>query len=303
MNFKKFLTTAAVITMTATGAYVAGPAPYAAAATVSSGYIQQANQDDRFASDLIGASIYDSDQPNAQSVGDINDLLVAPDGTVDAVVIGVGGFLGVGEKDVAVPFDAISWKTDANGKPWPVLVATKEDLNNAPAFRRDNQTAMSQALKDANQQPVPKDQTMNDQAAGNQPAKQGHMNEQAAGKTAMTPPKGQVQAYDASLVSADDLINTTVYDANGDDIGKVGDVLMTDKGKIDAVVLDIGGFLGIGAKPVAIAFKDLRIAQDQNKNLIIQTAFTRDQLNAAPEYSKDKYTQNRDQVLVKSNNS
>ena len=42
---------------------------------------------------------------NAQSIGDINDLVVAEDGSIEAVVIGVGGFLGMGEKSVAVPFD------------------------------------------------------------------------------------------------------------------------------------------------------------------------------------------------------
>jgi len=67
-------------------------------------------------------------------------------------------------------------------------------------------------------------------------------------------------------------------------------VLVTDNGKIDAVVLGVGGFLGIGDKPVAVAFKDLRIAMDQDKKLILRTAFTRDRLDAAPQYDKDTYT-------------
>jgi len=153
MNFHKFLTTGAIVAMTATGAYGASPATHVTAATMSSGFMQQLNKGDHFALDLIGSPVYSSDPQNARIVGDINDLVVAPDGTVDAVVISVGGFLDVGEKDVAVAFDSISWKTDASGMLQPVLAVTEEQLKAAPAFNRDNQAAM------------------NDQAAGNQPAK------------------------------------------------------------------------------------------------------------------------------------
>jgi len=167
MIFKKFLTTTAVVAMTASGAYVAAPATHAAAATMSSGFMQHLNKGDHFALDLIGAPVYSSDTQNTNVVGDINDLVVASDGTVDAVVIGVGGFLGVGEKDVAVPFDSISWKTDPNGMLQLVLAATEEQLKAAPAFNRDNQTAMNQSGTNGNQKPAPKNQAMKDQAAGN----------------------------------------------------------------------------------------------------------------------------------------
>jgi Uncharacterized conserved protein len=50
-------------------------------------------------SDLQGKAVYD---PNGESIGEINDVLVSQDGSVNAVIIGVGGFLGIGEKDVAV---------------------------------------------------------------------------------------------------------------------------------------------------------------------------------------------------------
>lgn len=175
MIFKKFLTTAAVVAMTATGAYVAAPAPDVAAATMSAGFIQQLNKGDHFALDMIGAPVYSSDTQKASIVGDINDLVVAPDGKVDAVVISVGGFLDIGEKDVAVPFDSISWKTDPNGMLQPVLAATEEQLKAAPAFNRDNQTAMNQGGTNGNQK-APKNQAMKDQAAGNQPMKQGQAN-------------------------------------------------------------------------------------------------------------------------------
>ena len=52
----------------------------------------------------------------SEDVGDINDLLFDKSGQVSTVVIGVGGFLGIGEKNVAIAFGSLSITADANGK-------------------------------------------------------------------------------------------------------------------------------------------------------------------------------------------
>src|SRR5437899_9503399 len=51
-----------------------------------------------------------------EHVGDINDLLFDKSGQISTVVIGVGGFLGIGEKNVAIAFGSLSITADANGK-------------------------------------------------------------------------------------------------------------------------------------------------------------------------------------------
>ncbi|WP_194164647.1 PRC-barrel domain-containing protein [Microvirga thermotolerans] len=66
----------------------------------------QANQ--MMASDLIGTKVIST---NNESIGDINDVIVDRNGQAVAAVIGVGGFLGIGEKDVAVPFNALEFAT------------------------------------------------------------------------------------------------------------------------------------------------------------------------------------------------
>ena len=58
---------------------------------------------------LVGVAVYDSDN---KDVGKIADLLIDHDGKVQAVVIGIGGFLGIGSKDVAVPYSAMHWQTE-----------------------------------------------------------------------------------------------------------------------------------------------------------------------------------------------
>ena len=57
------------------------------------------------------------------------------DGGAEALVIGVGGFLGIGEKDVAINFDRVSW-SDRDGQRIIVVSATKEELQAAPQFER-----------------------------------------------------------------------------------------------------------------------------------------------------------------------
>jgi len=91
----------------------------------------QATEED-LASNWIGQSLYNGSDEN---LGDINDILLDKDGRVRAVIVGVGGFLGIGEKDVAVNFDAIEPRTDEDGDISLYLSATQEQLEAAPEFQ------------------------------------------------------------------------------------------------------------------------------------------------------------------------
>jgi sporulation protein YlmC with PRC-barrel domain len=69
-------------------------------------FMTQIQTNQMMASDLIGTRVVSS---NNESIGDINDVIVDRNGQVMAAVVGVGGFLGIGEKDVAVPFDSLEF--------------------------------------------------------------------------------------------------------------------------------------------------------------------------------------------------
>jgi PRC-barrel domain len=98
------------------------------------GQIVLQDKDSILASTLIGSTVY---SPANETVGDINDLIVGLDGKVQGVVIGVGGFLGLGEKDVAVKMDQITVQPeDANkSNVRLILNSTKADLEAAPEFK------------------------------------------------------------------------------------------------------------------------------------------------------------------------
>jgi sporulation protein YlmC with PRC-barrel domain len=69
-------------------------------------------------------------------IGDIKDVLVDRDGKVTALIIGAGGFLGMGEHDVAVPFDAVKG-TQKDGKWYLTMNSSKETLKAAPGLKYD----------------------------------------------------------------------------------------------------------------------------------------------------------------------
>jgi sporulation protein YlmC with PRC-barrel domain len=78
-------------------------------------------------------NVYDT-QDN--KIGEIKDMLLDREGRVQAVIVSVGGFLGMGEKDVAVAFDAVS-PAQRENKWWLTMNASKDQLRTAPGFRFD----------------------------------------------------------------------------------------------------------------------------------------------------------------------
>jgi hypothetical protein len=85
------------------------------------------------ASAIIGGNVY---SPSDESVGDVNDLVIKSTGEIEAVVVGVGGFIGIGEKNVAIALDRFTMEpTEDLGSTKLVLNATKEELQAAPAFK------------------------------------------------------------------------------------------------------------------------------------------------------------------------
>jgi hypothetical protein len=89
---------------------------------------------DRFATRIIGQPVYDGTATDANMLGNINDLVIDETGNVIAVTIGVGGFLGIGEKQVAVAYSALSREIAADNTERFVVATTVEELTAAPDF-------------------------------------------------------------------------------------------------------------------------------------------------------------------------
>ena len=116
------------------------------------GQIIMQSENTVLASVLKGASVYG---PDGSSIGSINDLIVGTDGKIVGVVIGVGGFLGVGERNVAVKWDKIQLHPVDSGTVRLFLSATKDDLKNAPPFKSKADQEQEKQVQQQRQAPSP----------------------------------------------------------------------------------------------------------------------------------------------------
>ncbi|SDB61508.1 PRC-barrel domain-containing protein [Desulfonatronum thiosulfatophilum] len=89
---------------------------------------------------------------------------------------------------------------------------------------------------------------------------------------------------DHTAVSVDELRNSYVYDSNHKQISGVKDVIVTSD-RVEKFILDVGGFLGIGAHTVAISPSEIEIHKNNLGDIRIYIPMTKEQLKDLPEYA------------------
>lgn len=272
--------------------------------------------DGALASLIIGENVYNGTGDDAQDIGKVNDIVLSQQGKAESLVIGVGGFLGLGQKNVAFDFDKAEW-TERDGDRWLVVEATKESLEALPDFDRsayDVPPADSADAADTAPAVTPAtDTAATDMPATETPATDTPPAADTAANDAATdtvPPAGtsatdttETAAIDKSTLTevqmtdmtAKDLDGTNVYGADDAKVGEIGDAVLTPDGQVDAVIIDVGGFLGMGSKPVAVGMDTFKVMADKDGNKYLYTEFTKEQLEAQPAYDKDTYEANREQ--------
>ncbi|MGO9487385.1 MAG: PRC-barrel domain-containing protein [Rhodomicrobium sp.] len=107
-------------------------------------FMDMQNDTEVLGTDFIGTPV---DSKDGQQIGKIANLVFDQNGRIELAVIGVGGFLGIGEKDLAVPFDAVKSEV-ADGKHVFVIDATKEQLIAAPVYKTLNAQALAVRMKE-----------------------------------------------------------------------------------------------------------------------------------------------------------
>ncbi len=306
---RKLMATTAIATLVATGASFAQTAP-APTAPVEQAAPQVIHADGHLASDVIGQTVYSSAGDDGQNIGSISDIVLSPDGVAEAVVIGVGGFLGIGKKDVAIEYNLVNW-TERDGNRYLVVETTPEALKALPTFDVAAYRPMAADAQVGNTTPA----TAAELDAAKQAADADAAVNEAADETAQndaTPPAAtgtdetRTSAIDRSTMNevpvgeirAEDLIGTTVYGAADENVGVIGDVILSPDGQVDAVTVDVGGFLGLGAKEVALDFDNLAFMRDAEGRMHLYTPLTKEQLEAQPEYDKATFADSRDQQLI-----
>lgn len=260
------LTTAIGFVLTG-GAYAASTTTAATVAVSATGYTML--QTDALASKVIGSKVYSSTAGDAPEIGTVKDLILNADGHVPAAVLAVGGFLGVGEKAVAVPFSDLQWTVAGDGGIRTTYNTTKEALTALPDFK------------------YPADNASRPAASTDQSA--------AARADVDT---SQLKPIDLASLKAEDLKGIDVVSPTGQKLGEIDDFVLRTDGKVDAVIVDFGGFLGIGKKYVAIAYDALKFLADAKGTRYLMVSVTKEQLDAQRPYDKNDYAANRTSELL-----
>lgn len=392
---RNLLATTAIATLIATGAVAqttTTPTPTDPAAPTGTQQEQMTvHAEGHLASNIIGESVYNSTSEDAENIGEVTDLVLSEDGNVEAIVVGVGGFLGIGQKEVALEYDLAEWSEQQDGerrvvvetsrdaleaqqefdraayRPMPADAdvaeskpATADDLAAAPAQEgntgegADDEIAMAPDEGDTGAQtdagsdsvavvPTQPDASGSDQTAaapteerlggegtdasqdmaateqpdeqvGDQTAQQqddpaqdqqtAQSDQQGAQGTDQTMTgavdPSNMQEAQPDQIRAENLTGTAVYGSNDERIGEIGDVILTPEGDVDAAIVDVGGFLGIGEKEVALSMENLSFMTDENDELYLFTNFTQEELEAQPEYDEANYAERRDEMLLQS---
>ncbi|MHA6263305.1 PRC-barrel domain-containing protein [Arenibacterium sp. CAU 1754] len=238
-------------------------------AHTSETFRSEATPMDIHASEFIGMRVYTAENPGDayegvqtewDDIGEINDVVLSRDGTIDAVLVDIGGFLGIGERQIAVNMKAIKFVGD-NETPdddsdfFLVMDGTRAVLEEAPEYSWSKDDSME-------------------------------MTSEKNADSAMTSREGFATVR-VDTLTTEELTGASVYDAQGNWIGEVSELIMEGNDKIDRAIVDVGGFLGMGEKPVAMAASELEIMTSKDGDEIrVHVNKTKEQLEEMATYEK-----------------
>lgn len=240
------------------------------------------------ASDFIGMRVYSMEEPsdavsydgiqdNWEDIGEINDVVLSRDGRIDAVLVDIGGFLGIGERQIAVNMDSLRFVADD---------ATPEDVNDFFLVMTANRGQFEEAPEyDWSQQGMAEETAMErDTDAAVTPgttATDTDMTENADAEAAEV----EYVEVEAASVGVEEMTGAPVYDAAENWIGEVSELVINTDNQIDGAVVDVGGFLGIGEKPVMLALDELMFEREADGTAIrVHVNMTKEELEAMPDY-------------------
>lgn len=217
---------------------------------------------------LIGRNIKNAEN---DTIGEIKSIYLSADGKVDSVIASVGGFLGIGDREVRIKWSDLH--ISDNGEK-VVVNMTKDQLKGQPAYKYANESWRGQVFNDTG--PYRDTRADNTRPAGDRMASTG---------TAATTTTGDFNAQ--GEMSGEALIGAKVRNQANESVGTVEDVYLDNAGAIKTVVVSVGGFLGVGSKDVAVKWSDLKFQRD-GRSLVIMTNWTKDSLKAMPDYKYER---------------
>ncbi len=235
-----------------------------------------------------------------EDVGSIADVVISKDGEVRGVLIDVGGFLGLGARTVMVDIEQLYFVADdttgtdtVEGVEDFSVVATmtEEQLEALPEWDENRLSEGFQTRTTVDNasmtRPTGAATDLTAQTGTNQVQTEQVQTDTAVPADRMgaaEAPEGYAQMNPEDR-TAERLIGANAYGMQGEDIGNVDDLVLDAEGAATHVIMDVGGFLGMGEHTVAIEIEQVDILwNDQDGDVMVQVPMTEDQLREMPAY-------------------
>lgn len=242
---------------------------------------------------LVGKAVRN---PEGDKIGDIEAVYVTPSGQIDTVIIGVGGFLGMGERDVAVKWSNL--KVTDNGDKITAAM-TKDSLKALPEYTYKDRTYRGKVFSDAgvyNANGTRRADSTTTTMPSTSSSPRDSMTRTDTPRTTDRPAVGTTTTDRAAVrtttknftktgeMSADAIIGASVRNKANETIGEIKDIHVGKDGAIKGAVVGVGGFLGVGERDVLMPWNQLQIAREGDDDLVVKTDATKESLKAMPEY-------------------
>jgi hypothetical protein len=230
------------------------------------------------ASDLIGMRVYASEsdisndtviaadgEKQWDDIGEINEIVLTRSGDVQSVIVGVGGFLGINEKDVAINMDQLQFVSDGKDADdfFLVVKANVAGVKNAPAYQYEKVAPQHRT-----------EAKSTSYMEGERPM--------------LIAPNIQREGFatvEYGKLTTEDLTGARVYGSNDEDLGEIDRLLVTEDGKLDRAIIDVGGLLGLGEHPVAVTMDELQIVRSEDDGEVrVYIESSQEALEKQPEY-------------------
>jgi sporulation protein YlmC with PRC-barrel domain len=253
-------------------------------------------------SDLMGANLHVPDTQAADgwaSIGSVNDIVIDGEGEIRAVLVDIGGFLGIGARTVAVGLDELTFAQEGPEPDDWILVTelNREALEEREAYdpevgytvgyatgATDAATTTTTEYGEAASESLDNAMTATGEAiddAGE--AIDSGIDSARAEIDEMT--TSDEPAMRPAMPSADELRGAQVDGADGEAVGSIADLLLREDGAIDAALIDVGGVMGVGSHRVALPFERLSVMEEVDGGSIrVLVDATEEQLLEMPEY-------------------
>jgi hypothetical protein len=191
--------------------------------------------------------------------GEISDVLLTQEGQVQALVVDAGGFLGMNESTRRIDIQDVRFvpHTEREDEFFAVYAGARQDFEGSEAF---------------------------DEASLGEGTLRGRemWGEEIEGRQADV-------AF--TSITTDEIVGTAVYGSNDNWVGEISDLALTADGEIEAVVVDVGGFLGIGQKPVALSMEQIQFRRGEGglfrDDLRAYVDATEEELESLEEWEED----------------